>query len=131
MPVKFLGHRNDLARVFAAADIHCQPNTGPEPFGVAFVEALYAGLPVISTRMGGAAEIVSQTCGILVNPGDEKALARTLRDLMADSSRRSQLSANGPARATELCHPRIVLPMLRNKLQAVAMRASSKVRAAS
>jgi glycosyltransferase involved in cell wall biosynthesis len=51
---RFLGQRSDVPHLLAAADIHCQPNTGPEPFGIAFVEALYAGLPVVSTRLGGA-----------------------------------------------------------------------------
>ncbi len=43
-----------------AADVHCQPNTAPEPFGLAFVEALYAGLPVVTMDMGGAAEVLTR-----------------------------------------------------------------------
>src|SRR5258706_9056546 len=35
--VRFLGQRSDVPRLLAAADIHCQPNTGPEPFGITFV----------------------------------------------------------------------------------------------
>ena len=42
--VRFLGQRADVSRLMAAADVFCQPNTGPEPFGIVFVEALYAGL---------------------------------------------------------------------------------------
>ena len=49
----------------AAADVYFQPNTGPEPFGTAFVEALYAALPVVGTNVGGAAGIVTQDCGVL------------------------------------------------------------------
>ena len=51
--VRFLGQRSDVAELLAAADVHCQPNLWPEPFGIAFVEALYAGLPVVSARGGG------------------------------------------------------------------------------
>ena len=47
--VRFLGERRDVAACMHAADIHCQPNTAPEPFGLVFVEALYAGLPVVTT----------------------------------------------------------------------------------
>jgi glycosyltransferase involved in cell wall biosynthesis len=43
--VRFAGQRDDVPRLLAAADLHCQPNSSPEPFGVAFVEALAAGLP--------------------------------------------------------------------------------------
>src|SRR5207253_6600113 len=82
--VRFLGQRADVPNLLAAADIHCQPNTGPEPFGVVFVEAMYAGLPVVATRLGGAVEVVDESCGVLVPPGDPDALASALSDLMAN-----------------------------------------------
>ena len=49
--VRFIGQRSDVPRLLACADLHCQPNTGPEPFGIAFVEAMYAGLPVVTTAI--------------------------------------------------------------------------------
>jgi len=60
--VRFLGQRADVPRLLAAADIHCQPNTGPEPFGIAFVEALYAGLPVVTTAAS------SRSCTRMASP---------------------------------------------------------------
>src|SRR5207244_2005466 len=60
--VRFLGQRSDVPRLMAAADVYCQPNTGPEPFGLSFVEALYAGLPVVTSGFGGASEIVTGEC---------------------------------------------------------------------
>ena len=72
--VRFLGQRSDIPDVLGAADIHCQPNVDPEPFGVAFVEALHAGLPVVTTAIGAAPEVVDATCGVLV-PKDAGALA--------------------------------------------------------
>ena len=103
--VRFVGQRDDVPRILAAADIHCQPNLGAEPFGIAFVEALYAGLPVVTTALGGPKEIVDAHCGILVPPGDADALAGALQALIADGSRRRALGAAGPARAAELCEP--------------------------
>lgn len=103
--VVFLGQHTDVPRFLAAADIFCQPNLGPEPFGIVFIEALYAGLPVVTTAIGGGAEIVDDSCGILVPPNDESALAHALRELMEDSGRRSLLSLGGPRRAKELCDP--------------------------
>jgi glycosyltransferase involved in cell wall biosynthesis len=103
--IKFLGERNDAARLFGAADIHCQPNTAPEPFGLAFVEALYAALPVVTADMGGAREIVTPACGILVPPGDGEALTRALQRLVDDPAARATLGAGGPARARALCDP--------------------------
>ena len=60
-----------MTRLLAAADVFCQPNSGPEPFGIVFVEALYAGLPVIATAIGGAQEIVDAAC---MRSGDAGAL---------------------------------------------------------
>lgn len=103
--VRFLGQRSDVPRLMAAADIFCQPNSGPEPFGIVFVEALYAGLPVVTSGFGGAVEIVDSTCGILTEPGDARAVAAALRDLIEDAPRRRALGAAGPARAESLCDP--------------------------
>jgi len=110
--LRFLGERRDVPRLLAAADIHCQPNIGAEPFGIAFVEALYAGLPVVSTRLGGAAEIVTEACGVLVAPADPAALAVALRSLIDDPEARARLGAAGPARAASLCDPALVLGRL-------------------
>lgn len=103
--VRFLGERRDVPSLLRAADIHCQPNTGPEPFGLAFVEALYAGLPVVTTAMGGATEIVTADTGILVPPNDVVSLRRALTTLVADGAARRALGAAGPARARALCDP--------------------------
>ena len=101
--VHFLGERTDVPDLLAAADIHCQPNTAPEPFGIAFVEALHAALPVVTSDAGGAREIVTPECGVLVPAGNVGALRETLADLIRDAERRTRLGAAGPARARELC----------------------------
>jgi len=125
--VKFLGQRSDVARLLAAADLHCQPNTGPEPFGITFIEALYAGLPVVSTSIGGALEIVDDSCGMLVEPNDPEALAGALGTLIKDRELRARLGAAGPARATALCDPRSQMAALARaltKLRAGTARAT-------
>ena len=103
--VRFLNQRSDVARLLAAADIFCQPNTGPEPFGIVFIEALYARLPVVTTNIGGAREIVDDACGLLVPPGDPHSLAMALRRLIQDPSLRIKLGTAGLARASALCDP--------------------------
>jgi glycosyltransferase involved in cell wall biosynthesis len=103
--VRFVGQRDDIPRLLAAADVHCQPNSGPEPFGIAFVEALYAGLPVVTTALGGALEIVDPSCGILVPAGDAASLATALRGLIENPDRRKALGAAGQSRAAALCDP--------------------------
>lgn len=115
--VRFLGERRDVARVFAAADIHCQPNTHPEPFGIAFVEALDAGLPVVTFACGGAAEIVTESCGILLPPARREALTAALQRLVDDPALRRRMGAGGPARARSLCDPATQVARLEQVLQ--------------
>ena len=101
--VRFLGERTDIARLLAASDIFCQPNTAPEAFGITFIEALYAHLPVITTDLGGAPEIVDDSCGRLVQPNNAGALASALKLLVEDRPLRQKLGEAGFARATALC----------------------------
>lgn len=117
--VRFLGQRNDVPRLLGAADIHCQPNAEPEPFGISFVEALQAGLPIVTFDMGGPREIVTRDVGKLVTT--EAELARALDALVNDAALRRKLGAAGPERARTLCDPRARI----NDLAAVLGRVCS------
>lgn len=105
--VRFLGFRNDIAEILCAADWYIQPNIEPEAFGITFIEAMYAGLPVITTRMGGGQEIVSSDCGILVQPNDPASLDKALKQALGPGSRvmQEKLSASAHSRARFLCDP--------------------------
>ena len=120
--VRFLGERTDTRSLYAAADIYCQPNTSPESYGLTFIEALYAGLPVVTSAIGGANEIVDATCGVLVPPGDAGALADALRRLIGDAAARRALGAPGPARATLLSDPAARVAELSEALTAWTVR---------
>lgn len=122
--IKFLGQRSDVADLLRAADVFCQPNTGPEPFGIVFIEALYRGLCVATSNLGGGAEIVTPECGLLTPPGDPAALAAALAELIANPSRRRTATTSGPARAAQLCDPRRQLRTLYETLSAAHIRSS-------
>jgi glycosyltransferase involved in cell wall biosynthesis len=117
--VAFLGARDDVPDLMAQADIFCQPNLSPEPFGIVFIEALQSGIPVVSSRLGGASEIVDETCGILVPAGEVGPLAISLRTLIEDPRKRLGLGEAGPARAQVLCEPARQLGKLREVLQSL------------
>jgi glycosyltransferase involved in cell wall biosynthesis len=118
--VQFLGERRDVPQLLRAADVHCQPNHAPEPFGLVFVEALYAGLPSVTTSIGGAMEIVTPECGVLVENGDGAALRDALARLIADGAMRRTLGAAGPRRAAALCDPARQLSQLATVIGTVA-----------
>jgi glycosyltransferase involved in cell wall biosynthesis len=103
--VRFLGFRPDVPALLRRSFLLCQPNLRPEAFGVTFIEAMDRGVPVVTSRLGGAPEVVDETCGILVPPGDAAVLARALSELLDDPTRAARLGAAGPARARALCDP--------------------------
>jgi glycosyltransferase involved in cell wall biosynthesis len=115
--VRFAGHRSDVTDVLAAADIFCQPNTEPEPFGLSFVEALACQRPVVTSAIGGALEIVDDTCGKLVTPRDSSALASVLSEFITDVDMRERLGRGGPQRARALCDPQTQVPAIAAVLQ--------------
>jgi glycosyltransferase involved in cell wall biosynthesis len=95
-----------VRRLLLAADVGCQANVRPEPFGLCFVEALGAGLPVVTSALGGALEIVTPALGELTPAGDVEALARALERVMSDEAKRRAARENGPERARALCSPK-------------------------
>lgn len=116
--VSFIGHREDMDTTLAACDIYCQPNETPEPFGMVFVEAMYAGKPVVGRALGGALEIVTPECGILCPPGPAP-LVSALTRLLDDRSLRQQMSEVGPTRAAELSGPDSFRSQFRAALESV------------
>ena len=120
--IRFAGHRSDVQRLLGAADVFCQPNILPDAFGLTFVEALAAGVPVVTSAIGGAPEIVDATCGLLVEAGDPASLAAALDRLMTDEPLRRSLAERGPERARLLCDPARQMPRIAALLENAACR---------
>jgi len=111
--VHFWGQRSDVPRLLAAADIYCQPNdTFSEGFGIVFLEAMRAGLPVVTTRIGAASEVVDDRCGFLLSPGNVSATSVTLERLIRDPALRTKLAVGGLLRADAEFGPAIQIPRL-------------------
>jgi glycosyltransferase involved in cell wall biosynthesis len=126
--IRFLGQRSDVAQLLAAADIYCQPNLGAEPFGIAFIEAMHAGLPVVTTAAGGPLEILDESSGVLVRPNDAASLAAQLGTLMRNEGLRSRLGIAGVCRAVQLCDPGNQLRRLHTIIQQATVPELSRVR---
>jgi glycosyltransferase involved in cell wall biosynthesis len=117
--VHFLGQRSDVEHLLASAHIFCQPNVKPEPFGIVYVEALLASLPVVASAIGAAPEIIDDSCGVLVRPDDPGSLAAALGRLIDDGAMRNRLGRAGVARARSLCDPAVQIPKMEALLQGV------------
>ncbi len=101
--VTFLGpvaRNRDVRAVYSEADLFCLPSR-QEGFGIAFVEAMAAGLAIVAARAGATPEVVEHArTGLLVPPSDPGALASALMRLLASPEERRTLGAAG-TRAAE------------------------------
>ena len=92
-----VGNSEDARRLFFGADIFVLPSLG-ECFGIAAIEAMAAGLPVVMTRVGGATDIVRHgETGYLIEPGSERSLAEALNALLDDATARRAMGTRGRA----------------------------------
>ena len=73
-----------------------------EGFGLAIVEAMAAGVPVVATDAGGPGEIIEPgKSGLLIQPGDTAGLERELRSLLNDAGARARIARQGQARVKQ------------------------------
>jgi len=98
--VAFPGRVDDVPALLAAADAVVLPSL-QEGLGVAALEAMAAGRPVIASRVGGLPEAVGEgEAGVLVPPGDPAALAAAIRLLATAPATARALGDAGRRRAT-------------------------------
>lgn len=96
--VHLLGFRSDALALIAAADLFVLPSLA-EPFGLALLEAMALGKPVVATRAGGPLEIVEDgETGLLVPPSSPDDLATGIARLLSDPATARRLGENGRAR---------------------------------
>lgn len=95
---RLLGARDDVPDLLAAADVFAMPSRA-EGLGIAALEAMAAGLPVVASAVGGLADVVLDgETGRLVPPDDVAALAGALAELLEDPARAALLGTAGRAR---------------------------------
>jgi glycosyltransferase involved in cell wall biosynthesis len=119
--VHMLGARDDVPRLLAACDVVVHASVLAEPFGRVLVEAMLAGRPVVATDAGGVPEVVTDgETGVLVPPGDARALGDALDALRRDTGRATTLARRGAARARERFSRDAMLAGVRRVIDEVA-----------
>jgi len=84
--VEFLGHlsREEMERCLTGATVQVVPSIWAEPFGLVAIEAMARGTPVVVSGAGALRELVEEgRTGYLVPPGDARALAGRLAEVLA------------------------------------------------
>ncbi|SDS53531.1 Glycosyltransferase involved in cell wall bisynthesis [Brevibacterium siliguriense] len=96
----FLGPRDDVAELAAAADIFALTSVW-EARALVLQEALMAGKAIVATATGGSTELVGDA-GVLIDHDDDAAFAAAVAELAVDPARRAELGARARARGAEL-----------------------------
>ncbi len=103
--VRFLGFLDSVGAFMAACDVLAfptQPELG-EGFGLAALEGMAAGRPVVATNVGSLPEVVvGGVTGSIIEPHSATALEHALAELAGDALLRSRMGAAGSARAREV-----------------------------
>jgi GT2 family glycosyltransferase/glycosyltransferase involved in cell wall biosynthesis len=92
------GLRSDMPDVYFASDVVVVTSDN-EGTNVSAIEAQAAGLPVVSTRVGGMPSVVAEDTGLLVESDDEEAFADGLERVLLDDELRATFGEDGSSRA--------------------------------
>jgi N-acetyl-alpha-D-glucosaminyl L-malate synthase BshA len=107
--VIFLGKQNQVHELLNCTDVLLLPSD-LESFGLAALEAMACGVPVVCSRVGGVPEVVEDGVhGYLVPPRDVKTMAARALDILATPDRRAQMGKAARKRAQDkYCATRII-----------------------
>jgi glycosyltransferase involved in cell wall biosynthesis len=93
LPVRLLGHRNDVADLLGAADVFLLTSHW-EARALVIQEALQVGVPVVATAVGGVPELVEDSA-VLAFPGDADGLADGVRAVLAEPETANAMRTRG------------------------------------
>ncbi len=98
--IEFLGHVDDVAELLQDSDVFFMPSSS-EGFGLAAVEAMASGLPVVASDIPGIGEIIGRNegCGLLINPDSPEQMADALQNLLENRENAFRMGSDGLKRS--------------------------------
>jgi N-acetyl-alpha-D-glucosaminyl L-malate synthase BshA len=106
--VRFLGKLDDIVPLLSVSDLMLMPSNA-ESFGLAALEAMACGVPVVATAAGGFPEFIEHgTHGFLLNPGDVEAMTEKALLLLTDEGMWNQFSDEAVKQAGQFDTARLV-----------------------
>jgi N-acetyl-alpha-D-glucosaminyl L-malate synthase BshA len=112
--VKFLGKQDGLVEILTSSDIFLIPSQS-ESFGLAALEAMACGLPVVSSSVGGLPELIRHNeTGFIAEIGDIDRMAKYTLELLMNERKYKMFSDNARSRAVDVFEKSRVVPMYEN-----------------
>ncbi len=125
--VRFLGKQDPVEEILSIADVFLMPS-GSETFGLAALEAMSCGVPVVVSDIGGLPELViNGESGYLCELGDLEAFTRAVRRLLDDEDLLASMSITARARAVEHFDTDIIVPHYESYYEQIMDRLTSPV----
>ncbi len=117
--VKFLGKQEGLVEILNSADLFLIPSQS-ESFGLAALEAMACGLPVISSSVGGLPELISHNeTGFIAEIGDVDRMAKYAVDLLTNDKKYKLFSKNARDKAVNKFDKSIIIPIYEKYYQTI------------
>jgi len=109
--VKFLGKQEGLVEILTSCDVFLIPSQS-ESFGLAALEAMAAGLPVVSSSVGGLPELVKHNeTGFIAEIGDVDRMAKYVIDLLKNEKKYELFARNARQRAVDKFDTSKIIPL--------------------
>lgn len=125
--VRFLGKQEPVEEILSIADIFLMPS-GSETFGLAALEAMACGVPVIASRIGGLPELVIDgETGFLCELGDVQAYTEAAHRLLTDDALHASMAEASRKRAVEEFETDIIVPHYESYYKQVMERVAQAV----